>query len=417
VSMNKVIKVVALILFIALLGYGSYKLLKKEASQSETETIVAQEQEQNSTDTALPVKVQTVVRGNLPMRLKISATADVWEKTVIKSEVSGNIEHIHTQVGQWVRNQQPLIKVDDTEKRLDVERAQATKLQNHSKYLVKEGSITYDQPEISAEQQAELNELRKDHQQALKQYELGKISEVELDRIQNSFEKARINSGTLREEVLKATESLTDATVALKHAELDLKRTEIRSPFEGQISEIKVSKGERVSVGQELLRVVNLNTVYLKGYALESEIRHLKPGVRTRIKFEAYPDRYFEGELSSVTPEVNAETKTITVYVKVDNREHLIMPGMHAEVDIEYKVFENVIKIPHQAYTTRSDRTVVFAIKDLNGNKGVADWRYVEFGERNDEEIMVTGGLEEGDLIVIEGQMTLAHQSTVRIEK
>ncbi len=415
--MNRVIKVVSLILFVALLGFASYLLLKKDEPKNETETIQAQEQEQSSGDTALPVKVQNVQRGNLPMRLRISASADVWEKTVIKSEVSGNINQINVRVGQWVKDSQQLIKIDDTEKRLDVERARASKLQTLSNFLIKEGLIDYDQPQLSEQQQNELRTLKEKYQQTLKEYELGKIGEQELEKIQDSYDKARIYAGIMREEVLKATENLTDATVTLKQRELDLKRTEIRSPFEGQVSELLVSKGEKVSAGQELLRIVNLNTVYLKGFALESEIRHLKPGVKARIRFESYPDRYFEGELDTISPEVDASNKTITLYVKLDNREHLIMPGMHAEVDIEYKVFENVIKIPHQAYTIRGDRPVVFAVKDLNGNKGVADWRYVELAERNDEEIIVSSGLEEGETIVIEGQMTLAHQSKVRIEQ
>ncbi len=413
--MNKLIKAVSLILFIALFGIGSYLLLKKEAPKSESETIEAQEQ--SASDTALPVKVQTVTRGNLPMRLKISATADVWEKTVIKSEVSGTIEQIHIKVGQWVKNHQPLIKIDDSEKQLDVDRAQASKLQTLSNFLIKEGLIDYNQPELSDEQKSELRALKEKFQKALKDFEQGRITQRELDQIQDSYDKARIYAGVMREEVLKATENLTDATVTLKLRELDLKRTDIRSPFEGQISELKASKGERISAGQELARVINLNTVYLKGFALESEIRHLKPGVKARIRFEAYPDRYFAGELDTISPEVNPDSKTITLYLKLDNSEHLIMPGMHAEVDIEYKVFENVIKIPHKAYTTRTDRTVVYAIKDLDGKRGVADWRYVELGERNDEEILVLSGLEEGDLIVIEGQMTLAHQSAVRIEE
>lgn len=415
--MNKLIKIVSLVLFIALLGFGSYMLIKKEEPKSETETIEAQQQEQSSSDTALPVKVQTVTRGNLPMRLKISATADVWEKTVIKSEVSGTIENINVKVGQWVKNLQQLIQIDDTEKQLAVDRARATRLQNLSNYMIKEDLIEYDQPEISEDQKNQINQLKDKYQKALRDFEAGKIKETELDKIQDNYDRARIYAGTMREEVLKATENLTDATVTLKQCELDLKRTDIRSPFEGQISELLVSKGERVGSGQEILRIVNLNTVYLKGFALESEIRHLKPGVKARIKFEAYPDRYFYGELETISPEVNSDNKTITLYVKLDNSEHLIMPGMHAEVDIEYKVFENVIKIPHKAYTTRTDRSVVFAVKDIEGNKGIADWRYVELAERNDEEVIVTSGLEEGEMIVVEGQMTLAHQSKVRIEQ
>jgi membrane fusion protein (multidrug efflux system) len=95
----------------------------------------------------------------------------------------------------------------------------------------------------------------------------------------------------------------------------------------------------------------------------------------------------------------------------VDNRDHRILPGMHAEMDIEYQVFENVIKVPRKAVLIRQN-PLVFVVQDQT-----AIWKYVELGEHNDEEIHIKSGLDEGDLVVVEGQLTLAHQSRVKIVK
>jgi RND family efflux transporter MFP subunit len=318
-------------------------------------------------------------------------------------------------VGQIVGKGRLLVKIDDTEKRLDVESRRASKLQTLSKFLVKEKTVAYENPELSAQQKKDLEESRIKYQKAIKDFEKGRITDRQLDIIKNDYEELLVFSGSMREEVLKATENLTDSIIALKKAELELARASIKSPFPGIITELMISKGEILSVGQEVLKIVNLNTLYLKGYALESEIGKLRKDIDVRIKFDAFPEQYFYGRLEAISPEVDEEKKTLLVYVKVDNPDNKIYPGMHAEIDIEYKVHKDVLKVPIEAVRFRSERAVVFVIKDIKGSSGVADWRYVELGAKNDEEWEIVNGIQEGEKIVIEGHMTLAHQSKVRI--
>ena len=89
--MNKVFKIIAMVIIIGGLIFGVYKLFLQPEKKPETDIIKAEQDEQNSDqanrEASLPVKVITVKKGNLPLRLRISATADVWEKTSIRSEV------------------------------------------------------------------------------------------------------------------------------------------------------------------------------------------------------------------------------------------------------------------------------------------------------------------------------------------
>jgi RND family efflux transporter MFP subunit len=414
--MNKVIRVISLVILIAGLLFVGYKLFLQPEKKEEADIIKAQDETEDDAqprkEAPLPVKVFEVMRGDLPLRLRISATADVWEKTNMKSEVQGKIQDIRCRIGSKVSKGQLLIKIDDSEKKLDVESREANKLENLSKFLVKEKTDNPFEKELTNEQQASLKSLQEKYKKALRDFDRGRISESQFDKISEEYEEAMVFSGLRREEVLRATEKLTDAVIALKKAELDLKRTSIRSPFPGIISDLKVSRGEIVSPGQDLLRVINLDTVYLKGFALESEVGNLRPGIQTRIKFDSFPDSYFFGTIRSISPEVDSEKKTITVYVEVKNEENRIFPGMHAELDIEYQVNKNVIKVPRTAVIVRQDRPLVFVVED-----NTAIWKYVELGDHNDEEVEIKSGIQEGDQVVIEGQLTLAHQSKVRIVK
>ena len=417
--MNKIIKITAVVILVAGLIFIGYLLFKGKTKEA-TEVIKAEEKKETENakkkEATLPVKVLKIGRGDLPLRLRVSATADVWEKSIIRSEVSGKVKKIYCKVGDWVKKGQLLVKIDDVEKKLDVESKKAFKLQTLSKFLVKESIGGFSNTNITEEQKKELEKIKAKYKNAVKDFERGKISEVQLEKINEEYEKSLVFSGALREEVLKATENLTDAIINLKKAELDLERTSIRSPFEGKISDLKVSTGEIININQEVLKVVNLNSLYLKGFALESEIGKLKKGIKVRIKFDSFPDKFFYGELDAISPEVDTDKKTITVYIKVDNKEKLILPGMHAEIDVEYKVYRDVIKVPRKAIIIRQERPLVFIIKDRT-----ALWAYVELGEKNDEEQEIKKFVNPeygvGDQVVVEGHLTLAHQSRVRIIK
>ena len=409
--MKKVLRIASLIIIVAAVIFAAAKLFFPPKDTGKAD-VIAEKQEDSSSGkaSALPVKVMPAERGRLPLRLRISAVADVWEKATMKAEISGTVENLPLRIGTHVKAGQLLVKLDDREPRLAVERAETAKLKALSEFLVNE-DVPVDIPDIGAEEKRQLEELRKQYLEAARDFEAGRINETKFQKISEEYDSRMVFSGALREDIRRAKDGLSDAMIQLKEARLNLKRTTIRAPFNGIVASIQISTGEKVTTGHELVKVVNLDSLYLRGYALESEIRHLKKGTGVRIHLDSFPDRKFHGEIESISPEVDVEKKTLSVYVKVDNRDHNILPGMHAEVDIEYRVFDDVIKVPRKAVLVRQ-RPLVFVVQD-----NIAIWKYVELGMHNDEEIHIKSGLNEGELVVVEGQMTLAHQSRVKIVK
>jgi RND family efflux transporter MFP subunit len=418
--MNKIIKIVAFVVMIAIFVWGIYILFIKKELKEETEVVKAEEKKEaaktKTQEARLPVTVLKIKRGDLPLRLPISATADVWEKATIKAEVAGTVEAIHYSIGDYIPKGKLLVKLDDSEIKLQVDRAEANRLQSFSKYLISESIKIQENNEISEQEKENLKTLESKYIKALATYKKGQISEDKFDEISENYQEALVYSGSLRDDIRKAHEGLSNANIALKEAKLNFRRASIKSPFPGIISDIMISKGEKITINQEILKIVNLQTIYLKGFALESEIKHLKKGIGVRIKFDSFPDRYFYGTIASVSPEIDPQNKTISIYVDVDNKENLILPGMHAEIDVEYKVFKDVLKVPIIAVIPRGERPTIFTVKE-----NTANWEYVEVGEKNDEEWIIKKGLnkgiKEGDLVIIDGHLTLSHQARVRIVK
>lgn len=412
--MNKVVKIISILIIIGAIGFAGYKLMTDNKEEDGAEIVKAEttEGESNTNEAPLPVKVITVEKGELPLRLRISATADVWEKAVLKSEVRGNVQKIHVAVGEFVKKGELLLKLDDRESKLELEKAKTAKLKALSDFLVKEDTNMGITQELSTEKKKELATIKEKYLDALDLYSKGKMKEAEFEKISEEYEKSMVFSGELREEIRKAQEGLSNAALTVKQRELDINRTYIRAPFDGIIADITVSSGEKINQGQDLLKIVNLDSLYLKGYALESEIRHLKVGTHVRARFDSFPDQFFSGTLNAISPEIDPEKKTITIFIDIDNKEKKILPGMHAEIDIEYKVFENVVKVPIKAVVSRQERTLVFKVAD-----NIALWTYVDVGAKNDEYWQILSGLEGGETVVVEGQLTLAHQSRVKVVK
>jgi RND family efflux transporter MFP subunit len=408
-NLIKIITVAAIIIALAVAVYFAF--IKQEKKEL-TEEITAQENQEEQSQSRLPVAVMKVTRGAIAQRARISAVADVWEKSTLKSETRGKIEKVNCRVGDYVPAGRALVRLDDEEKKLDLSEKKASKLEKYSKYLIKDRTSSLALPELDDEARRKLSEWKAEYDQARRDLESGKISRSAFDEIEARYEENLILSGAMREEILRSSENLSQAIVAEKLAELELKRTVIRSPFEGEITELMISPGEMIQSGTELLKIVNLRSLYLIGYALESEVRILSRGLKVRVKFDAYPDQYSWGTIRAISPEVDEEKKTIPIYIAIDNSNKLFYPGMHAEIDIEYNVQEDTIKVPRDAVLNREGRYLVFVAEG-----DMAIWKYVTLGIMNDEEVEILSGIEEGAQVIVEGQLTLAHQSRIRIDR
>jgi len=413
-------KLVIFIVFIILLFTAVFFLFFNKEEDQGTEIIKSDKLDSSKNapikTSSIPVKVVKILKGDLPLRLKISGSAQAREKATIKSEVSGKIFNIYIKPGQKVIRGQLLIKIDDTEKKLEVAKAEANKLKCLAQYLIdSEFEDTVNTDKTSPQEVEMFKKAKSAYLKAITDFNAGRISQEQFDKINNRYERIMVSSGSLRQEIKKANDGLADAIISLKQAKINLKRTFIRSPFDGVISDLKVSKGESINSGQELLKVINLKSVYIEGFALESEVKNLNVSTKVRIKFDSFDDKYIYGRIDSISPEVDSTNKTISIFVKIDNSNSKILPGMHAEMDVEYKIFKNVFKVPNKAIIVRQDRPLIFVVKGK-----IVNWVYVDLGPKNDEEqgiIKFYSEVKEGDQVVIEGHSTLAHQSRIKIIK
>ena len=154
------------------------------------------------------------------------------------------------------------------------------------------------------------------------------------------------------------------AVVALENARIRLEDTDVRAPISGVIIEKNVERGQVISSptndvggGTVLLKMADLGLVQVRALVDETDIGKIKPGLRTTVTVDAYPNRPFDGTVLKVEPQavVQQNVTMFPVLIRIENREGLLRPGMNAEVEIHVGRRDSVLAIPNAALRTARD--------------------------------------------------------------
>ncbi|MGA2533523.1 MAG: efflux RND transporter periplasmic adaptor subunit [Candidatus Aminicenantales bacterium] len=415
-------------LVLLLLAAGAYLLFFNKApakpgnqvagaSGSDTGQSAAQAPGQKAPPAALPVKAVKAIKGDLIITLKSPGEAYTREQVTLKAEVGGVVKTLYAAEGRHVKAGDVLAELDDRTYRLNLEQRQALRLQRLSELFLEKQFATSN-PEISPAAVEKVNKAEAEYQKAAAAFQKGLASQSAFEAAQKDYEIALIEAGRKKDEIMATTKGLTQAELDVKLAQMDLEKTRIRAPFAGILTEIKISPREHIDPGRELCTLVNISRIWVKAKILESEIGKIKAGREVDLRFSAYPGKVFKGTVEAVSPIVNAEDKTCAVHIALSNPAEEIKPGMHAEVEIAAEIYKDRLLVPQEAILVRGGRKLVFVVEN-----GLAKWRYVKIGLENEiyAEILAGERPEEtvnvGDLVIIEGHFTLAHDASVTIKE
>jgi HlyD family secretion protein len=240
----------------------------------------------------------------------------------------------------------------------------------------------------------------------------------------SEYEQAEANFTVAGSEVDAARFSVISAEASLKEANENLLKTSIYAPMSGTVSMLLVELGERVAgtnlmAGTELLRVADLSRMEAQVEVNENDIVKVKLGDTAILEIDAYLDQKFKGIVTEIansakTTGVSADQVTnfdVKILVLPDSYKNLadtlksnpFRPGMSVSVDIQTESKPNVLAVPIQAVTTRTDTTknsTTVANKDIRTLVFVTDGKYalakdVKTGIQDNNFIEILSGIEE----------------------
>jgi len=331
----------------------------------------------------VPVKVYKVDRGKLTSYLNVSGTTLPFEKAKVGSKVEGIIQEISVDEGDRVKKGQVLIRLDPKDFLLDIDRADAALTTAHAEL---------ERAKHDLEQKSE------DWRRLSALYERKAIAKHRYDSMKAAFSIAQAK-------VKSCQAQIKEKEAELKLAEKRYQDSVVKAPFNGVVTKKMLHEGEVSSLwayNWEALEVMNLNKIKVECEVSEKWKSQLREGMEAIIKFDAYSEEKFLGEVTTINPMVDPLQRTFRVKIIIPNPEYRLTAGMFTRIKIGLEVKEGILIIPEKEILERPDGHFIFVVKD-----GVVKRRKISLGIKEGERVEITEGLKEGEMIVIEGSHRL----------
>jgi len=196
---------------------------------------------------------------------------------------------------------------------------------------------------------------------------------------------------------------------SVAQAKAMLSKTEIRAPFSGTIDEVFVEIGQVVSAGpQGLMRIVNLNNMYVSTSIPESYIGKLKVGTQVDV-FLTSLNKNYKGKVRQIGNFINPNNRSFGIEVSIPNPENLLRPNQVAKLKVIDYTVKNAIVVPSNVIQEDGKgNQFVFVATNSDGKTATAKKAMVTIGKSSDNVTEILSGLSANDIIVIEGVNTIS---------
>lgn len=198
--------------------------------------------------------------------------------------------------------------------------------------------------------------------------------------------------------------------VALKQSRESRRGIAFRSPVAGVVTEKKALQGMRFMAGETLYQITDLSSVWLMADMPEQDLALIRVGAQASVSLTAYPGQTFSGKVSFIYPSLNPQTRTVPVRIELANPKALLKPAMFAQVELPVSNKGKVLTIPHSAVIDSGVRQLVLLVR----GEGRFEPREVKLGARSRQWVEVTGGLNEGDVVVTAANFLIDAESNLK---
>ena len=215
---------------------------------------------------------------------------------------------------------------------------------------------------------------------------------------------------TLRASGMTSAQALDDAEGRRNAAQSDLEaakargvlarqqmqRTEVRAPFDGVVTDRKVSPGDTAQLGKELLKVIDPGSMRFEAMVNADDVGSVRPGQVVHFRVNGYGTQEFAGKVRRVNPAANATTRQVEVLVDFTGDQQPKLAGLYAEGRLETNS-KTSLTLPASAVVREGDKSSAWRVKGDKLQK-VA----VAIGDRDARtgDFVVTSGLADGDRVI-----------------
>ena len=341
---------VVLIGFLVVAAFGWRYI---EARQSPQTTAAAPPSSEITVEAA-PVKIGTI-------RRQIEAVGSLRsdESVIMRPEIPGRISEILFEEGVPVSRGKPLIRLDAAIARAQVDQQNASLI----------------------------------------------LSRVNFERAQDLLRKGAGSQRAYDEAQAKLRAD--EASLALAQATLD--KATLVAPFDGVLGLRKVSLGDYVNPGQDLVNLESIATLKVDFRISEIYAAQLKAGQTIRVNLDAIPGASYEGKVYAIDPAHDPNGRAVILRARMPNKDGMLRSGMFARVVLIIEDLNNRILLPETSLVPMGEDLFVFRLAD-----GKAKLTKITIGQRRAGAVEVVQGLDADAIVITEGALKLRDGAPVR---
>jgi RND family efflux transporter MFP subunit len=308
-----------------------------------------------------PEDLVTVSNNALASGPSITGSIEAERRADLRAEVSAVVLSVLKENGDPVRRGDLLVRLDANAIRDSLTAAEAS---------ARAASQAFEQAE-------------RQYQRMIKLRETGMVAMQQLEDAETQRNNAQSERAAARTREVAARQQL--------------ERTEVRAPFDGIVSERKVSAGDTASVGKELMQIIDPTSLRFEGRVSADSIGEVAAGQRVSFRIQGFADTDVAGTVTRVNPAANAATRQVEVLVSFDDpKQQPGVTGLYAEGRVETRSAKT-LTVPAASVVHEGDSAFAWRVKNGTVQKvkldlGVRDARTGQY--------VVVVGLAAGDSVL-----------------
>ncbi len=335
---------------------GIFFVLNKNKKKNEAETA-----EVAKTNAAIAVRIDTAKLSSMDLRYTANGTFAPKQEVTVSAETAGRVVKVLVDEGSHVSAGQTLAIIEGDKLNVNVANAQA--------------AFTNAQADLQRFESA---------------YSTGGVTKQQLDQVKLQYENAKNN---------------------LRASKLNAGDVTIKTSVSGVVNARKIEPGTYLNVGAAAFDIVNVGTLKLRVNVDEKNVATLKVGQSVDVTASVYPDQRFTGRITFIAPKSDGSLN-FPVEIEVNNSSNQLRAGMYGTAIFGEGVASNTLIVPRTAFVGSVSDNKIFVLKN-----GKAVETNVKSGRNFGDYIEILGGLQDGDQVIISGQINLFDQSPVEIIK
>lgn len=218
-------------------------------------------------------------------------------------------------------------------------------------------------------------------------------------------------------EFLQAKAAYEGQQNAVNQMKSELEKTSVRAPFSGFIDDIITEQGTVVGAGaSKLLRIVNLNNMYIEVEVPEVYLSSIVPGKKVEVYFPVL-GQTLNTKVDQASNYINPNNRTFKITIPIKNKEKLIKPNLTAKIKINDYTNEQAILIPQSIISENSlgEQYIFIANNTNKDNEAIVKKMIVKTGKNQEGFVEILQGLKSNDIVINEGARNVKDGQSVRI--